>query len=89
MLHKFLTSHPRNISHRFSVSNISDEVLHPSIEEIKSSIRRYNLAQTVLNEEVFGPVQNDTIVIVIQVIVCITYFKLYITAELKPVEVLR
>lgn len=75
VLHKFLTSHPRNVSHRFSVSNMSDEVLHPSIEEIKSSIRRYNLAQTVLNEEIFGPVQNDTIVIVIQVHTRLVYLR--------------
>lgn len=75
VLHKFLTSHPRNISHRFSVSNISDEVLHPSIEEIKNSIRRYNLAQTVLNEEIFGPIQNDTIVIVIQVHTRLVYLR--------------
>lgn len=88
VLHKFLTSHPRNISHRFSVSNISDEVLHPSIEEIKNRIRRYNLAQTVLNEEIFGPIQNDTIVIVIQVHTRLVYLRHLIVslAQARDIE---
>lgn len=38
-----------------------------NITDIRRSIERYNEAQQVLNEELFGPVQNDSLIIVVQV----------------------
>lgn len=58
-------------------------MLHPSIEEIKKGIIHYNSAQTVLNEEKFGPLQDDTIVMVIQVILCVCHFRICIIFVLK------
>ena len=41
-----------------------------NISDIRRSIERYNEAQQVLNEELFGPVQNDSLIIVVQVRHC-------------------
>lgn len=59
-LHKYLASRASNASHY----NASDPL---TIEEIKRNIHRYNAAQTIHNEDLFGPILNDTTVIVIQV----------------------
>lgn len=39
----------------------------PSIDEMQRNIARYNELQSVLNEDLFGPLQNDSVIIVIQV----------------------
>lgn len=39
-----------------------------ALSEISKQIRYYNTKQTVINEEIFGPLQNDSVVIVVQVI---------------------
>lgn len=39
----------------------------PPIEEIKRQIARYNEQQSVLNEETFGPLLDDSVIIVVQV----------------------
>lgn len=39
----------------------------PSIYEMQRNIARYNELQSVLNEDLFGPLQNDSVIIVIQV----------------------
>lgn len=39
----------------------------PNISEIKRQIAKYNDMQLVLNEYTFGPLQNDSVIIVIQV----------------------
>lgn len=67
VLHKFLTPRPRNST--FS-QNRSSNVLYRitrSIPDIKRNIAQYNLQQTVYNEDIFGPLQNDSVVIVVQV----------------------
>lgn len=38
-----------------------------NISEIKLMITRYNDAQMVLNEDIYGPLQNDSVIIVVQV----------------------
>lgn len=38
-----------------------------NISDIQRSIERYNEYQTIINEEIFGPLQNDSIIIVVQV----------------------
>ncbi|CAB3238116.1 unnamed protein product [Arctia plantaginis] len=61
-LHKYLTIHPRN-----ATANSTEKIYAKNLTEIKSAIRRYNDAQTIYNEDIFGPVTNDTIIIAIQV----------------------
>ena len=39
----------------------------PNITEIKRQIAKYNDMQLVLNEYTFGPLQNDSVIIVVQV----------------------
>jgi len=46
-----------------------------NISDIRRSIERYNDAQQVLNEELFGPVQNDSLIIVVQVHTRIIYLR--------------
>lgn len=46
-----------------------------NISEIVQNIERYNELQSVLNEDVFGPLQNDSLVIVVQVHTRITYLR--------------
>lgn len=39
----------------------------PDLEAMKASIRRYNEEQRVLNEDIFGPLQPDALIVVVQV----------------------
>ena len=41
-----------------------------NISDILRNINRYNEMQTVLNEETFGPLPNDSVIIVVQVNYC-------------------
>ncbi|XP_018332311.1 alpha-1,6-mannosyl-glycoprotein 2-beta-N-acetylglucosaminyltransferase isoform X2 [Agrilus planipennis] len=75
LLHKFLTPRPFNrslsnltIGNLFSKSSLN-------ISEMKYFINRYNKEQTVINENIFGPLQNDSIVIVVQVHDRINYLR--------------
>ncbi|CAH2083376.1 unnamed protein product [Euphydryas editha] len=61
-LHKYLTVHPRNNS-----ANATERYTPKNVSDILRSIQRINDAQTIYNEDIFGPVQNDTIIIAIQV----------------------
>ncbi|XP_065216010.1 alpha-1,6-mannosyl-glycoprotein 2-beta-N-acetylglucosaminyltransferase [Planococcus citri] len=70
--HKYLVSKIKNTtSPSRAATNVSSsktpfqQVL--SINEIQRRIDEYNKLQTVLNEDIFGPLQNDSLVIVIQV----------------------
>jgi alpha-1,6-mannosyl-glycoprotein beta-1,2-N-acetylglucosaminyltransferase len=79
VLHKFLTPKPRNSSHALAGTNMSDGAWAAgqtganagraslNISDIRRNIERYNDMQQVLNEELFGPVQNDSLIIVVQV----------------------
>ncbi|KAH8326506.1 hypothetical protein KR067_009490, partial [Drosophila pandora] len=59
-----------------TATTISFDVYHPpNITEIKRQILRYNDMQTVLNEDTFGPLQNDSVIIVVQVHTRITYLR--------------
>ncbi|KAF2885693.1 hypothetical protein ILUMI_20466 [Ignelater luminosus] len=80
VLHKFLTPKPRNVSHPNGIngnSSSNSAYFKPplNISEIKKNIALYNLQQTVYNEDIFGPLQNDSVVIVIQVHDRITYLR--------------
>lgn len=68
VLHKFLSPKPKNFSNIGNGSyNLYSYKYTPNISEIKRSIAQYNLQQIVYNENQFEPLQNDSIVIVIQV----------------------
>ncbi|GLV45035.1 Mannosyl (alpha-16-)-glycoprotein beta-12-N-acetylglucosaminyltransferase [Carabus blaptoides fortunei] len=47
----------------------------PNISEITRNIVHYNEMQLVYNEDIYGPMQNDTVIIVIQVHTRITYLR--------------
>lgn len=61
VLHKYLTVKTRssiqtsNYTHNFNIS------------DIQQLIARYNDMQLVLNEDIFGPLQNDSVIVVVQV----------------------
>lgn len=38
-----------------------------NVSDMRASIRHYNAMQVVLNEDQFGPLENDSVIIVIQV----------------------
>lgn len=67
VFHKFLTPRPRNTSHLNG--SLINTAYRPSlnISEIKKVIAQYNLQQTLYNEDIFGPLQNDSVIIVVQV----------------------
>lgn len=66
---KYLTTKPKNATSHANSSQtvINDMANSPNISEIRKQIYRYNDAQTVINEDTFGPLQNDSVIIVIQV----------------------
>ncbi|CAH2987853.1 unnamed protein product [Chilo suppressalis] len=69
-LHKYLTVHHKNVS-----ANSTERAGPKNISDIMRAINRYNDAQTIYNEDIFGPVQNDTIIIAIQVHTRLTYLR--------------
>ncbi|XP_065372320.1 alpha-1,6-mannosyl-glycoprotein 2-beta-N-acetylglucosaminyltransferase isoform X1 [Calliphora vicina] len=88
VLHKFLTPKTRNqtlaasLQHNGSLVNGAGgsvsfvDLYHPpNITEIKRQIAKYNEMQLVLNEYTFGPLQNDSVIIVVQVHTRITYLR--------------
>lgn len=79
-LHKFLNVRHRNASYGVANSSTGDtssrNAQQPrNISEMRREMARYNDAQTVLNEELFGPVLNDTVIIAIQVHTRLTYLR--------------
>lgn len=73
---KFLTMKPRNQTALNTKQNSTTEGhSHPThssiVEEMLRNIARYNELQSVLNEDLFGPLQNDSVIIVVQVILYI------------------
>ncbi|XP_044257044.1 alpha-1,6-mannosyl-glycoprotein 2-beta-N-acetylglucosaminyltransferase isoform X4 [Tribolium madens] len=80
VLHKFLTPRPRNVSNSLGLNGTTGANSAYSkgtlnISDIKRNIAQYNLQQTVYNEDIFGPLQNDSVVIVIQIHDRITYLR--------------
>lgn len=47
----------------------------PNCSEMQRAIRHYNELQMVLNEDQFGPLENDSVIIVVQVHTRITYLR--------------
>ncbi|KAG5899452.1 hypothetical protein JTB14_015305 [Gonioctena quinquepunctata] len=77
VLHKFLSPKPRNVSLNGGNGSYNNFVYTnmPNISEMKRNIAQYNLQQVVHNENIFEPLQNDSIVIVIQTHDRITYLR--------------
>lgn len=70
--HKYLTLKNRNHtnssnSNATAQSGSQDQVQQAAIDEMRRNIARYNELQSVLNEDLFGPLQNDSVIIVVQV----------------------
>ncbi|XP_059475133.1 alpha-1,6-mannosyl-glycoprotein 2-beta-N-acetylglucosaminyltransferase isoform X2 [Neocloeon triangulifer] len=81
-LHKFLLG-------RNSTQNGTDVAPpHFNTSMIKQAIEQYNRYQVVLNEDTFGPLHNDSLVIVVQVHTRITYLRHLIVslAQAKGIE---
>lgn len=70
---KFLTMKPRNqtITNKNNSTMDGRPSNHPTyssnVEEILQNIARYNELQSIFNEDLFGPLQNDSVIIVVQV----------------------
>ena len=77
-----MTAKPRNASSIYngSLGNDSWEGRGLTHEEILRNIHKYNAAQTIINEDIFGPVQNDTVIIVVQVIISANYIRICLIA---------
>lgn len=69
-------SQPNN--ERYQAANMSD---------IQRSIERYNEYQTIINEEIFGPLMNNSIIIVVQVHKRITYLRHLIVSLAQAREI--
>lgn len=70
VLHKFLTPRSQNTTYSIingTATNTIYNRIPVNISEIKRNIAQYNLQQVVYNEDIFGPLQNDSVVIVVQV----------------------
>uniref|UniRef100_A0A8D8ZUS3 Alpha-1,6-mannosyl-glycoprotein 2-beta-N-acetylglucosaminyltransferase n=1 Tax=Cacopsylla melanoneura TaxID=428564 RepID=A0A8D8ZUS3_9HEMI len=65
-LHRFLTS---TRSHNVTGTGAN------STWEIQRQIEKYNSAQTILNEDIFGPLRNDSLVIIVQVHTRLRYLR--------------
>ncbi|CAD0207001.1 unnamed protein product [Chrysodeixis includens] len=83
-LHKYLTVHPKN-----STANSTEKISYKNITDIKRAIQRCNDAQLIHNEDIFGPVQNDTIIIAIQVHTRLTYLRHLIVSLAQAKEIDR
>ncbi|KAL0269763.1 UNVERIFIED_CONTAM: hypothetical protein PYX00_007389 [Menopon gallinae] len=88
VLHKFLTPRPRsaNATQDKLKQRLSGNALN--ITEIKMNIDRYNEMQYIHNEDLFGPLQNDSLIIVVQVHTRITYLRHLIVslAQAKDID---
>ncbi|KAJ8926888.1 hypothetical protein NQ314_020739 [Rhamnusium bicolor] len=76
VLHKFLS--PRNLTNLLGLNGTYNNLIYkytPNISDIKRSIAQYDLQQVVYNENIFGPLQSDSVVIVIQIHDRITYLR--------------
>lgn len=92
VFHKYLTSKTRNVTHGQNGTHVglSESVQRSAnISEILRMIHRYNELQTVLNEDIFGPLQNDSVIIVVQVHKRITYLRHLIVSLAQAKDISR
>lgn len=87
VLHKFLTPRPKSLNS--TIDKLRKTLLHPlNISEIQANVDRYNEMQYIHNEDMFGPLLNDTLIIVVQVHTRITYLRHLIVslAQAKDID---
>ncbi|XP_058062152.1 alpha-1,6-mannosyl-glycoprotein 2-beta-N-acetylglucosaminyltransferase isoform X3 [Anopheles bellator] len=90
VFHKYLTGKPRNATHAQNGTHFgSDGPRAANISEILRMIHRYNELQTVLNEDIYGPLQNDSVIIVVQVHKRITYLRHLIVSLAQARDISR
>lgn len=92
---KLLTSHFLNLlliaansQQQPEIANNNSQLLL-NISETQRSIERYNDYQTIINEEVFGPLMNDSVIIVVQVHMRITYLRHLIVSLAQARDISR
>ncbi|XP_052869221.1 alpha-1,6-mannosyl-glycoprotein 2-beta-N-acetylglucosaminyltransferase isoform X2 [Anopheles cruzii] len=90
VFHKYLTGKARNATHAQNGTHFgSDGPRTANISEILRMIHRYNELQTVLNEDIYGPLQNDSVIIVVQVHKRITYLRHLIVSLAQARDISR
>uniref|UniRef100_A0AAG5CSH1 Alpha-1,6-mannosyl-glycoprotein 2-beta-N-acetylglucosaminyltransferase n=1 Tax=Anopheles atroparvus TaxID=41427 RepID=A0AAG5CSH1_ANOAO len=90
VFHKYLTGKPRNSTHGQNGTHVGAEGPRTvNISEILRMIQRYNEFQTVLNEDIYGPLQNDSVIIVVQVHKRITYLRHLIVSLAQARDISR
>lgn len=93
VFHKYLTSKTRNATHHGQngthVGPNEGAQRSANISEILRMIHRYNELQTILNEDIFGPLQNDSVIIVVQVHKRITYLRHLIVSLAQAKDISR
>lgn len=93
VFHKYLTSKTRNGTlgqNGTHVGGLGDSAQRTAnISEILRMINRYNELQTILNEDIFGPLQNDSVIIVVQVHKRITYLRHLIVSLAQARDISR
>ncbi|XP_053670744.1 alpha-1,6-mannosyl-glycoprotein 2-beta-N-acetylglucosaminyltransferase [Anopheles nili] len=90
VFHKYLTGKPRNSTHGHNGTHFGgDGPRTANISEILRMIHRYNELQTVLNEDIYGPLQNDSVIIVVQVHKRITYLRHLIVSLAQARDISR
>ncbi|XP_062702973.1 alpha-1,6-mannosyl-glycoprotein 2-beta-N-acetylglucosaminyltransferase isoform X2 [Aedes albopictus] len=95
VFHKYLTSKTRNGTqgqngtHAGGGGPGDSAQRSANISEILRMINRYNELQTILNEDIFGPLQNDSVIIVVQVHKRITYLRHLIVSLAQARDISR
>lgn len=92
VFHKYLTSKTRNATHGQNGTHVGPNEgsqRSTNISEILRMIHRYNEMQSVLNEDIFGPLQNDSVIIVVQVHKRITYLRHLIVSLAQAKDISR
>lgn len=66
-----------------------DSYRQPDIEQMQRFIKRYNELQSILNEDIFGPLENDSVLIVVQVHTRINYLRHLIVSLAQARDISR
>lgn len=70
-------------------SSYVDSYRRPDIEQMQKLIQRYNELQSILNEDIFGPLENDSVLIVVQVHTRINYLRHLIVSLAQARDISR
>lgn len=70
-------------------STFIDLFRRPNIRQMKKLIQKYNKRQSILNEDMFGPLDNDSVLIVVQVHTRINYLRHLIVSLAQARDISR